>query len=396
MQPGKKNMLILLNSLEENNSSLPTCLKGTTSTRRRVGDSEWSLYLNVAVSPGEPVSIMKYTLSVCLHLLLISLGKFVWKKWETCWIPAPARARTRAHTHTLQRLSELLREPFSFYNHLPLKDREHHHPRQIPRVQWFFWFGRGEEWLDKSWGSRREGSQPTSAPTPPTQVTGGIGKGMPEPGHRPSEHSFCFVPAWTTQRENRANLVNVNTMAIFVTGWTNLAFILLFSLPTVSWPIIPSSTSLLRPESAPCFPFSTLPGLRPALHSLSANQGQPSDAPGPQCHTRQTLDNGDPVARKSNFGKSLEKTESLERLPSMVLCLHWSSPALWGWLQSRGQSDWVFPPRLGLLLWQRLSRAPAPRSLPRTKSVFQSVPEQKNSGLHCALNALRHFVSNTQ
>ena len=31
MQPGKENMLIFLNSLEENNSSLSTSFKGTTS-----------------------------------------------------------------------------------------------------------------------------------------------------------------------------------------------------------------------------------------------------------------------------------------------------------------------------------------------------------------------------
>ena len=37
MQPGKENMLIFLNSLEENNSSLSTSFKGTTSKESRVG-----------------------------------------------------------------------------------------------------------------------------------------------------------------------------------------------------------------------------------------------------------------------------------------------------------------------------------------------------------------------
>lgn len=42
MQPGKENMLILLNSLEENSSSLPTSLEGTISKRGwGVGDSDF-------------------------------------------------------------------------------------------------------------------------------------------------------------------------------------------------------------------------------------------------------------------------------------------------------------------------------------------------------------------
>lgn len=142
---------------------------------------------------------------------------------------------------------------------------------------------------------------------------GWLREGLSEPGHGPAKHS-SFIPPLITQRENRENMVNVNTMAISVTKiQTNLAF----CSPNPGSCTHPSSFHILfYPNSLPFFTFSTIPVPLSALDNLSTKEGQPPNSPVPPFPNRRILDSWDPVALSHR---------PLEILPPPVLQLCWNA-----------------------------------------------------------------------
>lgn len=107
---------------------------------------------------------------------------------------------------------------------------------------------------------------------------GWIREGLSEPGRGPAKHS-SFIPTLTTQRENKENLVNVNTMAISVTKiQTNLAF----CSPHARSCTHPSSLhTFLYPNSLSFFTFSTI--FLCFFQPWTTCQPRKGNLPTPQC-----------------------------------------------------------------------------------------------------------------
>lgn len=107
-------------------------------------------------------------------------------------------------------------------------------------------------------------------------------------GLRGSSKHSNFIPTITTQRENRANLVNVNTMATSVKIRT-LHFAHHSPHPrSCNSSFQPPYPSFIQIQSH-SFLFSTIPMLLSALDNLSTNKGQPPTSPVPSLPTHRIL-----------------------------------------------------------------------------------------------------------
>lgn len=274
MQPGKENMLILLNSLEENNSSLPTSLKGTTSKRTYWwgGWGETMIFKNVLVVSGEEPFLLWNlpSTSVC------TCSQLGWKvhleKVRAYW----TSSLTHTHTHSLRtkwifKGTIFILQPFALKGSRTLSPT----PNTSGSVVLLFWL-RGviaghitrESFL-------RESCQ--FPPLPPTWVVGWIRVDLSERGHRTFQAFQVHSKLNRTKRKQSRSCKCEHKGSICknpISPWAWLAILLIQVLAThhssLHIPLLSKFSSTISFQHHPVPP--------PASDNLSTNKGQPPNS----------------------------------------------------------------------------------------------------------------------